>query len=96
MSWWPYSTGRTQLCLMPFLTAKYSLQVVEQEADELVAKYGTPRRTAIVADGARWVCRCRWRGCMPNVHCYLLSSLDCRRMACPCKPLPRPLLSMEI
>ncbi|PRW61571.1 DNA gyrase subunit A [Chlorella sorokiniana] len=27
------------------------LQVVEQEADELVAKYGTPRRTAIVADG---------------------------------------------
>lgn len=29
----------------------YFLQVVEQEADELVAKYGTPRRTAIVADG---------------------------------------------
>ncbi|KAL4439020.1 hypothetical protein ABPG77_006957 [Micractinium sp. CCAP 211/92] len=27
------------------------LQVVEQEADELVAKFGTPRRTAIITDG---------------------------------------------
>jgi hypothetical protein len=28
------------------------LEVVEAEADELVAKHGTPRRTAIVTDGA--------------------------------------------
>lgn len=32
------------------------LQLVEQEADELVAKYGTPRRTAIVADSALGAC----------------------------------------
>lgn len=28
------------------------LGVVEREADELVAKFGTPRRTALIADGA--------------------------------------------
>lgn len=31
--------------------------MVEREADELVAKYGTPRRTAIITDGA--LCRVR-------------------------------------
>lgn len=34
------------------------LEVVQREADELVAKYGTPRRTAIVTGGARWVWCC--------------------------------------
>ena len=29
---------------------------MEQEADELVAKYGTPRRTAVVADSASGAC----------------------------------------
>ena len=32
--------------------------MVEQEADELVAKFGTPRRTAIITDGAPRCARC--------------------------------------
>lgn len=34
--------------------------MVEAEADELVAKYGTPRRTAILSDGAHAALRGRW------------------------------------
>lgn len=40
------------------------LQVVESEADELAAKFGTPRRSTIITDGAgREVCGVRPRQC---------------------------------
>lgn len=41
------------VCIFSFWRVFQLAQVVESEADELVAKYGTPRRTAIVTDGPR-------------------------------------------
>lgn len=56
------------------------LRVVESEADELVAKYGTPRRTAIITDGApKWL-TCMVGGWAPwvgNTVAQRLSMLPC-------------------
>lgn len=50
----PPPTPTLRLCVSSLFSFFCCIvQVVEQEADELVAKFGTPRRTAIITDGAR-------------------------------------------